>query len=85
MGAAKQSWKGQFVMRQEWFNPGNGRRYLVEVYQDLLGDWVLIRRWAGSGRSGNQKMAVLSNYQEAMKQVNGIAGKRRIRGYQPVA
>jgi predicted DNA-binding WGR domain protein len=71
-------------MRQEWFNPGNGRRYLVEVYQDLLGDWVLIRRWAGSGRSGNQKMAVLGNYQEAMKQVNGIAGKRRIRGYQPV-
>jgi len=24
-------------MKQEWFNPENGRRYLVNVYQDLLG------------------------------------------------
>lgn len=27
-------------MRQEWFNPSNGRRYLVELFEDLLGDWV---------------------------------------------
>jgi hypothetical protein len=72
-------------MRQEWINPNNGRHYLVEVYQDLLGDWVLIRRWAGSCRSGNQKMVVLGNFQEAMAQVKGIDGKRRIRGYQAVA
>ncbi len=71
-------------MRQEWFNPLNGRHYFVEIYQDLLGDWVLMRRWAGSCHSGNHKMAVLGNCEEAMKQVKGIEGKRRVKGYRQV-
>jgi predicted DNA-binding WGR domain protein len=56
----------------------------VEVYQDLLGDWVLMRRWAGSCRSGNQKIALFGNCEEAMKQVKGIEGKRLAKGYRHV-
>jgi hypothetical protein len=68
-------------LRQEWFNPNNGRRYQVEVFQDLLGDWILVRRWSGSCRSGNQKMVVLPSCEVALQQVKSIGGKRRLRGY----
>jgi hypothetical protein len=68
-------------MHEEWFNPINGRSYLVNVFQDLLGDWVMVRRWSGSCRSGNQKMAVLSSYADALHQLKSIDGKRRQRGY----
>ena len=68
-------------MKQEWFNPSNGRRYKVEVYEDLLGDCVLMRRWEGCYKPGNQKMAVLSNYDAAMKEVQTIETKRRLNGY----
>jgi hypothetical protein len=68
-------------MHQEWFNPQNGRRYLVSVFQDLLGDWVMIRRWSGTCRSGNQKMTIAHDYADALQQLKGIEGKRRQRGY----
>ena len=68
-------------MRQKWFNPENGRSYLVNVFQDLLGDWVMIRRWSGACRTGNQKMAVMPSYAEALHQLKCIEGKRLQRGY----
>jgi predicted DNA-binding WGR domain protein len=71
-------------MRQEWFNPSNGRRYLVELFEDLLGDWVLIRRWAGPSRSGNQKIAVMATYDAALSQFRRIEGKRQKRGYRKI-
>jgi hypothetical protein len=70
-------------MRKEWFNPSNGRRYQVEVFQDLLGDWILVRHLSGSCRSGNQMMAVLPSCHDALNQVKSIDYKRRPRGYQP--
>jgi hypothetical protein len=68
-------------MRQEWFNPMNGRRYQVDVFEDMLGDWVLIRRWSGACRSGNQKMTIAKDYAQALQQLKGIESKRRQRGY----
>lgn len=68
-------------MRQDWFNPSNARRYQVEVFQDLLGDWILMRRWSGSQRPGSQKMAVLPSYGDALHQVKRLDGQRRLRGY----
>jgi hypothetical protein len=71
-------------MRKEWFNPYNGRRYQVEVFEDLLGDWILLRRWSDFCRAGNQKVVVLASYHDALNQVKSIEGKRRLRGYRPV-
>lgn len=71
-------------MRQEWFNPSNGRRYLVELFEDLLGDWVLVRRWAGTKRPGNQKMALMVNHADALHHLKSIEVLRRKRGYQRV-
>ena len=71
-------------MRQEWFNPANGRRYLIELFEDLLGDWILVRRWSGLRRPGNQKMALMSSYADALQQLKGIENTRMKRGYQRV-
>jgi hypothetical protein len=68
-------------MRQEWFNPSNGRRYLIELFEDLLGDWILIRRWMGMRRPGNQKMALMPSYEKALDHIKRIEGKRQKRGY----
>lgn len=71
-------------MRQEWFNPDNGRHYLIELFEDLLGDSILIRRWTGMRRPGNQKMALMASYEEALHQLKVIEDKRRQRGYRPL-
>ena len=71
-------------MRQEWFNPSNGRCYLVELFEDLLGDWVLVRCWAGANRPGNQKMAVMASQADAFHQLKSIEALRRKRGYRRV-
>ena len=71
-------------MRQEWFNPRNGRHYLIELFEDLLGDWILVRRWTGLRRPGNQKIALMTNHVDALRQLKSIENTRRRRGYQRV-
>jgi len=71
-------------MRQEWFNPHNGRHYLVDLYEDLFGDWILIRRWWGARRTGNQNMAMMPSRADALNEVRNIEVKRRSHGYQRV-
>jgi hypothetical protein len=71
-------------MRQEWFNPYNGRHYLVDLYEDLFGDWILIRRWWGARRAGNQKTAMMLSHADALNEVRNIEVKRRSHGYQSV-
>lgn len=68
-------------MRQDWFNPSNGRHYRVELFEDLLGDWVLVRRWAGAKRPGNQKMALMANHAQALQHLKSIEALRKKRGY----
>jgi len=50
----------------------------------LLGDWVLVRCWAGANRPGNQKMAVMASQADAFHQLKSIEALRRKRGYQRV-
>ena len=72
------------LLRQEWYNPHNQRRYLAELFEDLLGDWILIRRWWGARRKGNQKMALVASYAEGLEHLANIDSKRKARGYQRV-
>jgi len=71
-------------MQQEWYKPDNGRRYLAELVEDLFGDWILIRRWWGAKRKGNQKMALVQSYADGIERLANIDGKRKARGYQRV-
>jgi hypothetical protein len=71
-------------MLQEWYNPQNERRYLAELFEDLFGDWILIRRWWGVKRRGNKKMALVASYADGLKHLANIDSKRQARGYQRV-
>lgn len=71
-------------MKRKWIHPGNGRHYQVDLYMDLLGDWVLIRAWCGIKHRGNEKMSVVMSYQDGLSQIQRIERLRTRRGYQPV-
>lgn len=71
-------------MRIEWHNSQNGRHYVVYLFEDLLGDWVLLRRWYGSVRRGNHKIVCVKNYADGIIQINTISLKRTRHGYHKI-
>lgn len=71
-------------MRKQWQNTANGRQYTCLLFQDLLGDWVLIRSWHGHKHRGNEKMCVVPSYEDGVLQVGRIERLRTRRGYQLV-
>lgn len=65
-----------------WVNPANHRYYAVDLQQDLLADWILIRTNGKLGtRLGQVKQRVCKNYLEGLNLIEGIKKKRRKRGY----
>jgi predicted DNA-binding WGR domain protein len=72
-------------LKWKWHNQSNNRHYQVELFFDLLGDWILIRRWKGIARRGNEKMAVVTSYQDGLNQVSRIDRLRTRRGYRRIA
>lgn len=70
-------------MRKQWLNPSNGRHYELHLYQDLLGDWVLLRIWCGKRHRGNAKQSLVPSYQAGLHQVSRIVAVRTRHGYRP--
>lgn len=68
-------------MRIEWYNSQNGRSYLVDFFEDLLGDWILIRRWRGIKRRGNQKIEFMPNFEAGVAHIDQIHATRVRHGY----
>lgn len=68
---------------QRWINPEKGRYYLVDLVEDLLGDWTLVLCWGalGSGR-GQMRVMVVPSRSAGLEQMETIAKRRRQRGYQ---
>ncbi|NEV65018.1 WGR domain-containing protein [Thiorhodococcus minor] len=68
---------------QRWINPEKGRYYLVDLVQDLLGDWTLVLCWGalGSGR-GQMRVTVVPSKSAGLDQMEIIAKRRRQRGYE---
>jgi predicted DNA-binding WGR domain protein len=71
-------------MKKQWQNTANGRQYTCVLYDDILGDWVLIRSWSGHNRRGNEKMAVVASYEDGLDKIGRIEKMRTRRGYQLV-
>lgn len=71
-------------MRKQWLNPANGRYYQIELYQDLLCDWILHRQWCGKSNRGNAKKSLVQSYQEGLHQVSRIERVRTRHGYRLV-
>ena len=62
------------------------RGYSLSVDRDLLGDYVLQRRWFGlSNKRGGRKTSIFSSEEAAIKVAQRIARRRAIHGYVPVA
>lgn len=70
------------TLSKSWFNPKTRRYYRAEIYQDLLGDWVLVRHWgAANSRLGNSKTDVITTYEEGLEKLESIIKQRHKRDY----
>ena len=68
------------AMHSEWLTAT--RYYQVSLFTDLLGDWVLVRRWGGRNtRRGGEKTDWVQNPGAGRKAYHRVCAARRRRGY----
>ncbi|EGV32699.1 hypothetical protein ThidrDRAFT_1184 [Thiorhodococcus drewsii AZ1] len=67
---------------QRWIHAEKDRYYLVDLVQDLLGDWTLVLCWGALGsRRGRLRVVGVASEAEGLAQVEDIARRRQKRGY----
>lgn len=67
---------------QLWINAEKRRYYRASLYQDLLGDWILLRDWGAlDSKLGGMKTELLSGLRDGEKKLEGIAKRRRQHHY----
>ena len=72
-------------MGQRWINPEKARYYRVVLEQDLFGVWNLIACWGGlHSHRGGMRVTALASLDAGVAALDGIANRRRQRGYVPV-
>lgn len=60
----------------------DSRYYQATLRQDLLGDWVLVKRWGSRvNRQGQQKVVLLADYQAGLVALAQLQQQRSQRGY----
>jgi hypothetical protein len=60
-----------------WVHPEKRRYYRASVYQDLLGEWVMVRDWGSlDTKMGGTKVELLEGLRQGERQLEAI-GKRR--------
>ncbi|MFE8034041.1 WGR domain-containing protein [Thiohalocapsa marina] len=70
---------------QRWINAEKARYYRVVLEQDLFGDWSLIACWGAlHSRRGGMRVTALPSLDAGVAALDGIAKRRRQRGYVPV-
>lgn len=68
---------------QLWIHPQKRRYYRALLYQDLLGDWILLRDWGAlDSKLGGMKTELLSSVREGEEKLELIAKRRRQHRYQ---
>lgn len=68
---------------QLWIHPQKRRYYRASVYQDLLGDWVLLRDWGAlDSKLGGMKTELLSGLKDGEEKLAMIAKRRKQHRYQ---
>lgn len=67
---------------QRWIHPEKDRYYLVDLVEDLLGDWTLVLCWGALGsRRGRLRIVGVGSEADGLAQMEDIARRRRQRGY----
>lgn len=58
------------------------RYYVVEITQDLFGNWTVIRKWGSIQTNyGNTMTLDAENYQHALQLLRDVEKRRKTRGY----
>ncbi|MGB0848627.1 MAG: hypothetical protein ACPGSM_17985 [Thiolinea sp.] len=67
---------------QLWIHSEKRRYYRASLYQDLLGDWVLLRDWGAlDSRLGGIKTELLTGLKEGEEKLLKIAKRRKQHHY----
>lgn len=67
---------------QRWINSEKARYYRVVLEKDLFGTWSLIACWGAlHSRRGGIRVAALASLDAGVAALEGIAKRRRQRGY----
>lgn len=67
---------------QLWIHQQKRRYYRASVYQDLLGDWVLMRDWGAlDSKLGGMKTELLAGEAEGVEKMAAIAKRRKQHHY----
>lgn len=68
---------------QLWIHPQKRRYYRASLYQDLLGDWILLRDWGAlDSKLGGMKTELLSGLKDGEEKLRLIAKRRKQHHYQ---
>ena len=71
-----------YCLQRSWHRPTDGRRYHIELRQNLFGDWVLIQRWGTiHSRRGGMMESPCQSYEDGLAQLATVAKRRGQRGY----
>lgn len=58
------------------------RYYVVEVTQNLWGNWLVRRSWGGLGNHrGNSMTTLAADYEQALQLLEEVTKRRQQRGY----
>ena len=74
-------------VRLEKINPEERQKrfYVMNVTQNLFGEWCLIREWGRFGSAGGQRMVeYVGTEGEADKMLNKLLAQKSRRGYQEI-
>lgn len=72
-------------MGQRWINADKARYCRVVLEKDLFGAWTLIACWGAlHSRRGGMRVTALTSLDAGVAALDGIAKRRRQRGYVPV-
>jgi len=67
---------------QRWIHAEKDRYYLVDLVQDLLGDWTLVLCWGALGsRRGRLRVVDVASEAEGLGKIEAITRRRQQRGY----
>ena len=67
---------------QRWINAEKARYYRVVLEKDLFGTWSLIACWGSlHSRRGGMRVTALASLDAGVAALEGIAKRRRQRGY----
>lgn len=72
------------LLRNIWFNAKNKRYYQVDMFEDLCGDWIMVKKWWGPKRSGREQFFLFLEKIDGLVELERTAKRRKHHGYEKI-